>query len=177
MKGNKFCAFLRGVNVKGTTMKMVDVCKVFSDAGMVNVSSILATGNIIFESEKNNSELKNLLEKSMSDYFNYNCFMFVKTREEVNSIFENNPFESSPDFHIYSFIGSDDIVQILQEEFQNSKKSIGEDAQKIANNFYWKVPKGNTLDSEFGKILGRKNLKDKFTSRNINTIQKIVNKF
>ena len=43
----KFCAFLRGVNVKGTNMKMADVCKVFSDAGMQDVSSVLASGNII----------------------------------------------------------------------------------------------------------------------------------
>lgn len=48
----KYCAFLRGVNVKGTNMKMAEVCEVFKKAGMVEVSSVLASGNIIFASDK-----------------------------------------------------------------------------------------------------------------------------
>jgi uncharacterized protein (DUF1697 family) len=59
----KYCAFLRGVNVKGTNMKMTDVCKVFADAGMKNVSSVLASGNILFQSNKNADDLKNILGK------------------------------------------------------------------------------------------------------------------
>ena len=49
----KYCAFLRGVNVKGTAMKMADVVEVFKKQGLIKVSSILATGNILFESEEN----------------------------------------------------------------------------------------------------------------------------
>ncbi|WP_435525892.1 hypothetical protein [Chryseobacterium indoltheticum] len=49
---------------------------------------------------------------------------------------------------------------------QNLNTKKGE----IVNNiFYWQVSKGNTLDSNFGKVLGKKSLKDQFTSRNINT--------
>jgi uncharacterized protein (DUF1697 family) len=48
----KYCAFLRGVNVKGTNMKMAEVCQVFKDAGMKDVASILASGNIVFSSDK-----------------------------------------------------------------------------------------------------------------------------
>ena len=45
----KYCAFLRGVNVKGTAMKMAEVIEVFKNTGVKNVSSVLATGNILFE--------------------------------------------------------------------------------------------------------------------------------
>ena len=61
----KYCAFLRGVNVKGTAMKMADVVEVFKKQGLINVSSILATGNILFESEENPLELRKILEKSL----------------------------------------------------------------------------------------------------------------
>lgn len=37
----KFCAFLRGVNVKGTSMKMAEVVDVFKKAGMEEVLSVL----------------------------------------------------------------------------------------------------------------------------------------
>ena len=54
----KYCAFLRGVNVNGTSMKMVDACNVFEVAGMKDISSVLATGNIIFSSESTKTDLE-----------------------------------------------------------------------------------------------------------------------
>ncbi|ROI11115.1 DUF1697 domain-containing protein [Kaistella haifensis] len=170
----KYCAFLRGVNVNGTSMKMAEVCKVFSDAGTSEVSSVLATGNLIFSSDKSAADLKIILEKAMSDYFNYEAFLFIKSEKEVVAIFENSPFTKADDLHIYAFVGTEDIESVLLEEFN---KSEHENATIIENIFYWQVPKGNTLDSDFGKVLGKKSLKNKITSRNLNTIEKIMKKF
>jgi len=172
----RFCAFLRGVNVKGTTMKMVEVCAAFEKAGMNNTSSILASGNILFSSSKNRNELKKILEKAMSEYFAYEAFLFVKDKNEVETIVGKNPFAAHPEFHIYGFVGVDGIEKILMAEFEKSEKAKGEEARIAANNFYWRTPKGNTLESSFGKILGRKNLKDAFTSRNLNTFEKVLKK-
>ncbi len=72
----KYCAFLRGVNVKGTNMKMAEVCKVFRDAGMQEVSSVLASGNIIFSSSASEEALKTELEQKLSTYFDYEAFSF-----------------------------------------------------------------------------------------------------
>lgn len=176
MKNNSYCAFLRGVNVKGTNMKMAEVCAVFQKAGMKNVSSVLASGNIIFSSEKDKGELKTLLEKAMSEHFSYEAFLFIKDKSEVESTFGNTPFPADADFHIYGFAGVDGIEKVLMEEFKKSRQTIGEEAKIVADNFYWKVPKGNTLGSEFGKILGNKKLKDTFTSRNLNTFEKVFKK-
>lgn len=173
----KYCAFLRGVNVNGTSMKMAEVCKVFSDAGTSEVSSVLATGNLIFSSDKSAADLKIILEKAMSDYFNYEAFLFIKSEKEVIAIFENSPFIKADDLHIYAFVGTEDIESVLLEEFDHSQKTENENAQIIEHIFYWQVPKGNTLDSEFGKVLGKKSLKNKITSRNLNTIEKIMKKF
>jgi uncharacterized protein (DUF1697 family) len=172
----KYCAFLRGVNVKGTNMKMVDVCQVFKDSGMENVASILASGNIVFSSEKKVDELKQILEKAMSDYFSYEAFLFVKSQEETENFWKGNPFEKNDELHIYSFVGNDGVEKVLMKEFENALKSENEKGEIVNNIFYWQVSKGNTLDSTFGKILGKKNLKDQFTSRNINTFEKILKK-
>ncbi len=171
-----FCAFLRGVNVKGTTMKMADVCSVFQKAGMKNVSSVLASGNILFSSDKNKDELKKMLEKAMSEYFNYEAFLFLKDKNELEIICRNNPFKVGSEFHIYGFAGISEIEKILLTEFEKSKKVTDEQAKIVENNFYWKVPKGNTLESDFGKILGQKDLKNAFTSRNLNTFEKVLKK-
>lgn len=173
----KYCAFLRGVNVNGINIKMADVCTVFQNAGMENVSSVLATGNVIFESEKNSAELKPLLEKAMSENFGYEAFIFVKNQQEVEGMLAKCPFETAENLHTYLFVTTEGTPEILLEAFEKSQKSPEEKGAIAEGNFYWQVPKGSTLDSDFGKILGRKNMKDKITSRNINTFEKIVKKF
>lgn len=172
----KYCAFLRGVNVNGTSMKMAEVMNVFTDAGMKEVSSILASGNILFSSDKKPSELKNILEKSMSEYFDYEAFLFLKNENEISEIVNNNPFNKAEDLHIYAFVGIEDVETLLMEEFSKSDKTENEKAEIVADTFYWQIPKGNTLGSTFGKVLGKKKLKDKITSRNINTFERILKK-
>ncbi|MDF2519128.1 MAG: hypothetical protein K0R59_4424 [Sphingobacterium sp.] len=170
----KYCAFLRGVNVKGTNMKMADVCRVFREAGMEDVSSVLASGNIVFSSERSVDELKVILEEAMSNYFSYEAFLFIKSQAETALFWSSIPFERHPDFHIYTFVGLQGIEEVLMDEFNRSIKADNEKADVVNGLFYWYVPKGNTLDSTFGKILGKKSLKDKFTSRNVNTFEKIL---
>ncbi|UOE36914.1 DUF1697 domain-containing protein [Chryseobacterium oryzae] len=172
----KYCAFLRGVNVKGTSMKMAEVCSVFENAGMDNVISVLASGNIIFNSDKTVEDLKVILEKSMSEYFNYEAFLFIKSKEGIEKILNSNPFEENKDFHTYVFVGIENIETVLMKEFQELPKMQDESAEVVNGYFYWQLPKGNTLASQFGKILGKKSLKDKFTSRNLNSFEKIVYK-
>lgn len=172
----KYCAFLRGVNVKGTNMKMADVCQVFKDAGMKEVSSILASGNIVFSSDKNVKDLKIVLEKAMSEHFSYEAFLFVKSQEETEVFWNSIPFEKSEDLHVYGFVGIPGVENVLMEEFQKAAPSENEKAEIINGMFYWQVPKGNTLDSTFGKVLGKKSLKDQLTSRNINTFEKVLKK-
>ena len=173
----KYCAFLRGVNVNGTAMKMAEVCDVFKKAGMKDISSVLATGNILFESDEVPENLKQKLEKALSEQFHYEAFLFLKTDEEVKQILENSPFEKNENLNIYSFICNSGDENILMQEFLKTNHQEHEEAKLIKGNFYWKIPKGSTLDSEFGKILGKKSFKNILTSRNINTIEKIVNKF
>lgn len=173
----KYCAFLRGVNVKGTNMKMADVCQVFKDAGMKEVSSILASGNIVFSSDKSVDDLKKILEKAMSEYFSYEAFLFVKSQQETEVFWNSIPFEKNENLHIYAFVGMPGVENTLMEEFQKATQTQDEKAEIVNDIFYWQVSKGNTLDSTFGKVLGKKSLKDQFTSRNTNTFEKILKKF
>ncbi|AZB26468.1 DUF1697 domain-containing protein [Chryseobacterium rhizoplanae] len=172
----KYCAFLRGVNVKGTNMKMADVCQVFKDAGMKDVASILASGNIVFSSDKSAEELKVILEKAMSEHFSYEAFLFIKSHEETEIFWKSIPFEKNEDLHIYGFVGIPGVENVLMEEFQKTSRTENEKAEIVNDIFYWQVPKGNTLDSTFGKVLGKKSLKDQMTSRNVNTFEKILKK-
>jgi uncharacterized protein (DUF1697 family) len=179
MKENNtpYCAFLRGVNVKGTTMKMAEVCSVFEKENLQPVSSILATGNILFHSDLSRDILKSNLEKAMSEHFSYEALLFIKNKNEIEEMLKNNPFSASEHLHHYVFVAEENTEKLLAEEFSKTQHSKNERGEIIGKNFYWQVEKGNTLNTEFGKILGKRNLKNLFTSRNINTIEKILSKF
>lgn len=158
-------------------MKMADVCAVFERAGMRNVSYVLASGNIIFGSDADANVLKTSLEHAMSRHFGYDCTLFLKKEEDVKIVLENNPFQKADDFHVYALIGEDGAARLLMDEFCLSARSEGEAAEIKHHTFYWKIRKGNTLGSSFGKVLGRKSMKSLFTSRNINTFEKIIKQF
>ena len=171
-----YCAFLRGVNINGRSMKMTEVREVFLKAGMQNVVSVLATGNIIFSSADSKKELRQNLEKAMKANFDSDVNMIIKNVDEVRAMASGAPFSASPDLHCYVFVAEDGFAETLANDFRKItpiKNELGELSSGI---FYWQVPKGSTLDAGFSKILSRTDIKDKATSRNINTIHKILGK-
>ena len=171
-----FCAFLRGINVNGRNMNMRDVCGIFQKAGMENVSSVLSTGNILFKSDIPAAELRGQLEQAISLHYSCGVSMFIKNTAEVKAMPDSSPFAPDPVLHIYAFISEPGFEKILAEEFAKITP-VPQEAATVQNGlFYWQVPKGSTLDAGFSKTLGRKDMKDKFTSRNLNTIQKICDK-
>lgn len=168
-----FCAFLRGVNTGGRKMIMSEVCDAVKSSEVSNVSSVLATGNIIFTSAESKDKLKKILMDSLSGYYGEEVNLFIKSKNEIESYITSVPFEENPELHIYAFICKEGFEETLLDEFSKITPSEDEKA-KISNGlFYWQCRKGSTLDSGFSKILGRKNMRDMFTSRNISTLKKI----
>ena len=171
-----YCAFLRGVNVNGKTMKMAEACDVLKLASLVGVVSVLTSGNLIFQSDRPQNELKGLLERTLSEHYSNDIHLFIKSSDEVSAILAAVPFDEDSELHIYTFICEAGFEDILLKEFIKTTPSDKESAEIQNGFFYWRCPKGATLDSSFSKILGRRDMKEKFTSRNIGTIAKIVAK-
>ena len=171
-----YCAFLRGVNVNGKTMKMAEACGALKQAGFIGVASVLASGNLIFQSDKPQSALRDLVERALSEHYSDGVNLFVKSAEDVSAILASVPFTEDSELHIYAFICEAGFEDALLEEFMKIAPSDKEAAEIRNGSFYWQCRKGATLDSGFSKMLSRKDMKGKFTSRNISTIAKIVAK-
>ena len=109
----------------------------------------------------------------MSSHYDDTVNLFVKTCDEIETILRGSPFLVDVELHIYSFICEPMFEVVLLDEFNKIKPAPNEKACVHNGNFYWQCAKGATLDSGFSKILGRKTMRDKFTSRNIGTFEKI----
>jgi len=157
-------------------MKMAEACEVLKQVGLACVVSVLASGNLIFQSDRPQSALRGLLERALSEHYSDDVHLFIKSSDELSAILEAVPYNEDSELHIYTFICESGFEDVLLKEFMKITPSDRESAEIQNGLFYWRCRKGATLDSGFSKILGRKDMKEKFTSRNIGTIAKIAAK-
>lgn len=171
--------FLRGINVRGVKIKMADLRKIFEDLGYEDVKTVLATGNVLAKANGPRSleDHKFCLEKALSQAYDYKASLFVKTCKDLKAISAKCPQggEGLQTYLIlYDQVGLD---HDLYAAYKSVERLDQECLSSCGGDLFWTVKKGDTLQSNFGKIvLGSKTYKSKVTSRNIRTIHKIIDK-
>ena len=86
-------AILRGINVGGHRKILMDELKSMCDElGLKNIKTYIQSGNLIFNSDKQNKEIENQLENAISKTFRFDVPVIVRTKEELNKAIINNPF-------------------------------------------------------------------------------------
>lgn len=167
----KYIAFLRGINVGNIRIKMPDLKKAFQEMGFQNAITYLQTGNVVFESEKNLSEIKVVLEKALSETFHYQAFVLLYDFEVLEDIVAKYPFERNENNHAYViFVEGESIF----DELATIAESVDDEIAKGNTVLYWKVPKGESLTTPFSKITAKAKYKSSTTVRNINTLEKML---
>ncbi len=167
----KYITFLRGINVGNIRIKMPDLKIAFLEMGFKNVATFLQTGNVVFESDKNISEIKVILEKGLSKTFHYQAFVLLYDFDILEGIIEKYPFQKSEVHHAYIvFVES----VVIFEELLSFSQGLDEEIAKGNTVLYWKVPKGESLTTPFSKITSKAKYKSSLTVRNINTLEKML---
>lgn len=167
----KYIAFLRGINVGNIRIKMPDLKTAFQKMGFQNVITYLQTGNVVFESEKNISEIKTILEKGLSETFHYQAFVLLYEFDSLSEIVAKCPLEKDENYHAYVIFVEGEAIF---EELITISQSTKEDITKGNTVLYWKVKKGESLDTPFAKITAKAKYKSSTTVRNINTLEKML---
>jgi len=90
---NRKIAILRGINVGGKRkILMADLRAMCEELGLQDVKTYIQSGNLIFISDKINSELENTLEKAITEKFGFDVPVIVRASEDLQTSIENNPF-------------------------------------------------------------------------------------
>lgn len=108
-----YIAFLRGINSgKNPNTKMDVLKKAFEDLGFKNVKTVIASGNVIFDStsaERKKLEMK--IEKGIAPAIGFHSDTIVRTMEEIQALVKKNPFKKikiTPETRLYvTFIKSE----------------------------------------------------------------------
>ena len=177
----KYVVFLRGINVNGISIKMDALKSAFEAMGFVDVKTVLATGNVVISAPENGrskQELTGFIEEKLSVNFGYDAHVFVLDTAEVQEVCgAANDMTVNESCHLnFLLCGDEQILSEIDGLFASVSHEPDERFFLSPSGAFWIVPKGSTLSSEFGsKVLGRKKYKDKLTSRNISTMEKVKN--
>lgn len=92
---NTYVILLRGINVGGKNkIPMSDLRKCLEDLGFSNISTYIASGNVILKSEKRAKEVKALIEEALPERFNLDnelIKVLVLTRDQFQAVIEDKP--------------------------------------------------------------------------------------
>jgi uncharacterized protein (DUF1697 family) len=173
----RYAALLRGVNVGGVTMKMADLAETVRALGTApddyrDVRTVLASGNVLFETGADAGAAKQELETALRARFGYEAWVHVLDLDRLAAIVAAYPFARDAEHHAY-------VVFVLKDEVRDELLAVELDAaveraEPGDGVVYWRTPKGSTLDSAMGRAQGTARHKPWLTTRNLNTLEKLL---
>ena len=94
----EYVALLRGINSgQNPAMKMDNLRKIFEDMGFENVSTVIASGNVLFDlpdgMEFNRKELEQKIEEEILKQGKFRSPATIRTKTEIEKLLKSNPFK------------------------------------------------------------------------------------
>jgi uncharacterized protein (DUF1697 family) len=182
----RYAALLRGVNVNGITVKSAELATLFRDLGFDSVKTVLASGNVLFETPSGSSasggspaspaDVKAGIEKGLGERFGYDAWIVLVDHASLQGIVDGYPFDEVDERQPYVVFASDDAVlaEITAEAGRLEPSGGGERAASGAGVLYWEVPRGSSTDTPFSKYLAKSRFKAHTTTRNLRTLRKLL---
>ncbi len=172
----KYVAFLRAINVGGNAViKMTDLKRMFESAGLENVQTYIQSGNVIFESKEETADvLEKRIESQLEGAAGYRILLFVRTMRELQSIVNKSPFAAKANETAYVAFLSQKPDQKSQQALLALRNEADDFAIKGCEVYHLRRDREKSvlLKTSIEKVL-----KLPATTRNLTTLQKIVEKY
>lgn len=174
----QYFAFLRGINLGKRRVKMDALKLLFEALGFRNVSTFIASGNVIFESKaKDAAKLENQIEEHLASELGYEVDTFLRTGAELAAVGKLDPFPKEPweksNWTVHVGFHKGPIAKV------DAKKLCGirtdyDAFHVVGRDLYW-LTQGGIADSVVWKLPEVKAIKlPTNTMRNRNTILRLI---
>lgn len=178
----KWVALLRGVNVGGITVKSAELGALFRELGFAGVKTVLASGNVLFETDDGgttakDAALKKRIEKGLGERFGYDAWIVLLEHDTLAGIVEAYPFDETDGMQPYVVFASDEaVLREITKEAGSLEPGTdgGERTAPGSGVLYWEVAKGSSTDTSFAKYLAKARFKSTTTTRNLRTLRKLL---
>ena len=170
-------AFLRGINVGGHVIKKEDLQRAFAALGFVDVTTHKQSGNVIFEAEAIDlEEIRVKIERQLRKLLGYDVAVFVRTFSHLRELVEEGS-------HFRPGEGTSLMVTMLpgstSEPIPRLPLTIPKSTAQIvlaSGSEFFSLTHGGGEGGLPNQFLESK-LKAKTTTRNMNVIVEIVQKY
>ncbi|MCO4820422.1 MAG: DUF1697 domain-containing protein [Flavobacteriaceae bacterium] len=168
-----YIALLRGINVGGHNKVPMAVLRVaLSQVGLKNVQTYIQSGNIVFEFIEDRATSEKLIQSTIFKHFGIQIPVIVKTRAQMETIFDACPYELEKKTKSYFIIFNktpipDDLKAGQQLVLENEEVLITDKALYL----YSSLGMGK---SKFNMKTFERKLNVTGTSRNYNTMLKLL---
>jgi uncharacterized protein (DUF1697 family) len=168
----RYVAFLRAINVGGHVVKMEELRELFAGAGLSNVETFIASGNVIFETKSApDQKLEQKIEKHLETALGYEVGTFVRSMEEIRAISVYEPFSKEGLVLSVGFL-REKLDAGIVEGFQSDIDVFHVHGREV----YW-LCQIRTSDSKFPAKKFEKAAGGAVTWRNRNTIVRLAEKY
>jgi uncharacterized protein (DUF1697 family) len=174
----RYIAFLRAINVGGHTVKMEQLRQLFESIGLSKVETVIASGNVVFESRSKNAKtLESKIESTLKKALGYPVATFVRSDAELAEIAKYEPFPPSKIKQAtainVAFLGAAPSEASKQKLF--AFKTDIDEFHVHRREVYWLCRKRQT-ESTFSNAVLEKILLQPSTLRGVDTIKRIAEK-
>jgi uncharacterized protein (DUF1697 family) len=157
-------ALFRAINA-GITLQMSDLRRVAAELGLANPRTYIASGNLLFDGDRPDAEVKPLLETRLTEHTGKPVTLTLRTAEELAAAAAANPFPNASGNRVYAtFLDEPPPASALTNHKHRTVEEIALGPREI----YVHYPEG----------MGRSRLvipaASTGTARNMNTVAKLA---
>ena len=162
----RYVALLRAVNLGGhNTLPMTELQAMCERAGVTNVQTYIASGNVVFDATGGEQHVKAAIEAEIEAFAGKRIEVMVRTGEELTAVLAANPFKATkPNYTVAIFLDHAPAPDALEGVTGCNDEEISLGVREIY--------------VHYGEGMGRSRLKIKAasggTARNINTVTKLA---
>jgi uncharacterized protein (DUF1697 family) len=89
----KYIALMRGIGPGNPNMRNDKLRKVLENLKFLNVTPVISSGNVIFESDKTDKKaLESMIEKAWPEKLGFNSTTIVRSQKDLEKLIKANPF-------------------------------------------------------------------------------------
>ncbi len=172
-----YIALLRGINVSGHKLiKMSDLKLLFENCGFENVTTYIQSGNVVFSSSTlKKEEIKKQIEFAIKNTFEFEVTTILLNVEELiqaiknHSFLKNNPLETKSIYFI--FLDENPTTELI-----NNLNTLNQETEffKITDKVIYCFYSNGYGNSKWNNVFFEKKLKVNGTTRNYNTVCKLI---
>lgn len=168
-------AFLRGINVGGHTVTNDRLAELVDELdGIVEVSTFLASGNVLLSADDPLAALEGRLAAHLEQGLGWSVPVFVRSAEHVVAISQGTPFRPNPaggKVHV-AFLDA-----ALDAGEQETVRGFALDTDTVVfdeREMYWHLGTGSMMESGLGDPKLARWLGDRWTVRTKATVDRIA---